>query len=113
MKNKRKYPRKFCSQSSFFATRYGIHECYIKNLGDKGAFIKTDLFLPEGNVVTVAVPASAQDSSIKRKGKVIWTDKYGFGVEFRDAIPLPNSPWFQSQRLLTIISSKSSPITIM
>ena len=52
MKNKRKYPRKFCSESSFFATRYGIHECYIKNLGNKGAFIETDLFLPEGNVVT-------------------------------------------------------------
>ena len=75
MKNKRKYPRKFCSESSFFATRYGIHECYIKNLGNKGAFIETDLFLPEGNVVTVAVPDSEQNNSIKRKGKVdgsIW-----------------------------------------
>jgi hypothetical protein len=45
-----------------------------------------DLFLPEGNVVTVAVPNSEQNNSIKRKGKVIWTDQYGFGVEFRDAI---------------------------
>ena len=86
MKNKRKYPRRFCSESSFFATRYGIHECYIKNLGNKGAFIETDLFLPEGNVVTVAVPNSEQNNSIKRKGRVIWTDQYGFGVEFRDAI---------------------------
>ena len=86
MKNKRKHPRKFCSESSFFATRYGIHECYIKNLGNKGAFIETDLFLPEGNVVTVAVPASEQNNSIKRKGKVIWTDQYGFGVEFGEPI---------------------------
>ena len=86
MKNKRKYPRKFCSVSSFFATRYGIHECFIKNLGNKGAFIETDLFLPEGNVVTLAVPSVKKNSGIKLKGKVIWTDQYGFGVEFREAI---------------------------
>jgi hypothetical protein len=86
MKNKRKYPRKFCSESSFFATRYGVHECFIKNLGNKGAFIETDLFLPEGNFVTVAVPAQGKQSSLKLKGKVVWTDQFGFGVEFRDAI---------------------------
>ncbi len=86
MKNKRKYPRKFCSESSFFATRYGLHECFIKNIGNRGAFIETDLFLPEGNVVTVAVPSIKKNSSIKLKGKVAWTDQYGFGVEFREAI---------------------------
>jgi PilZ domain len=86
MKNKRRYPRKFCSESSFFATRYGVHECFIKNLGNKGAFIETDLFLPEGNVVTVAVPSQSQKSSLKLKGKVVWTDQYGFGVEFGEAI---------------------------
>ena len=86
MKNKRKYPRKFCAESSFFATRYGVHECFIKNLGNKGAFIETDLFLPEGNVVTVAVPSGAEKSSFKRRGKVVWTDQNGFGVEFKEAI---------------------------
>ena len=86
MKNKRKYPRKFYSASSFFATRYGVHECFIKNLGNKGAFIETDLFLPEGNVVTIAVPSQSQRSSLKLKGKVVWTDQYGFGVEFGEAI---------------------------
>jgi hypothetical protein len=86
MKNKRRYPRRFCSASSFFATRYGVHECFIKNLGNKGAFIETDLFLPEGNVVTVAVPSGSEKNSLKLKGKVVWTDQYGFGVEFREAI---------------------------
>jgi phosphopantetheinyl transferase (holo-ACP synthase) len=86
IKNKRKYPRKFYSASSFFATRYGVHECFIKNLGNKGAFIETDLFLPEGNVVTIAVPSQSQRSSLKLKGKVVWTDQYGFGVEFGEAI---------------------------
>jgi hypothetical protein len=86
MINKRKYPRRFCSQSSFFATRYGVHECFIKNLGTKGAFIETDLFLPEGNVVTVAVPTHGRVSSLKLKGKVVWTDQYGFGVEFGEPI---------------------------
>ena len=86
MKNKRKYPRKFCSESSFFATRYGVHECSIKNLGSKGAFIETDLFLPEGNVVTVAVPAHGKESSLKLRGKVVWTDQFGFGVEFGEPI---------------------------
>jgi len=86
MKNKRKYSRKFCTESSFFATRYGVHECFIKNLGNKGAFIETDLFLPEGNVVTVAVPCHGQQSSLKLKGKVVWTGQYGFGVEFGEAI---------------------------
>jgi hypothetical protein len=86
MKNKRKYPRKFCSESSFFATRYGVHECFIKNLGSKGAFIETDLFLPEGNVVTVAVPTGGKESSLKLMGKVVWTDQFGFGVEFGEPI---------------------------
>lgn len=86
MKNKRRYPRKFYSESSFFATRYGVHECFIKNLGSKGAFIETDLFLPEGNVVTVAVATRGKESSLKLKGKVVWTDQYGFGVEFGEAI---------------------------
>jgi len=86
MKNKRKYPRKFCSESSFFATRYGVHECFIKNLGSKGAFIETDLFLPEGNFVTVAVPARGKESSLKLRGKVVWADQSGFGVEFGESI---------------------------
>jgi Tfp pilus assembly protein PilZ len=86
MKNKRRYPRKFYSESSFFATRYGVHECFIKNLGSKGAFIETDLFLPEGNVVTVAVSTRGKESSLKLKGKVVWTDQYGFGVEFGESI---------------------------
>jgi len=86
MKNKRKYPRKFCSESSFFATRYGVHECFIKNLGSKGAFIETDLFLPEGNVVTLAVPTRGKESSLKLMGKVVWTDQFGFGVEFGESI---------------------------
>jgi phosphopantetheinyl transferase (holo-ACP synthase) len=86
MKNKRKYPRKFCSESSFFATRYGVHECFIKNLGSKGAFIETDLFLPEGNIVTLALPVRGNESSLKLKGKVVWADQYGFGVEFGEHI---------------------------
>ncbi|MCK5204794.1 MAG: PilZ domain-containing protein [Desulfobacterales bacterium] len=86
MKNKRRYPRKFYSESSFFATRYGVHECFIKNLGSKGAFIETDLFLPLGNVVTVAVSTRGKESSLKLKGKVVWTDQYGFGVEFGESI---------------------------
>jgi phosphopantetheinyl transferase (holo-ACP synthase) len=86
MKNKRKYPRKFCSESSFFATRYGVHECFIKNLGSKGAFIETDLFLPEGNIVTIALPVRGAESSLKLKGKVVWAGQYGFGVEFRESI---------------------------
>ena len=86
MMNKRKYPRRFCSESSFFATRYGVHECYIKNLGTKGAFVETDLFLPEGNVVTLAVPTHARAGSLKLKGTVVWTDQYGFGVEFGEPI---------------------------
>ena len=86
MKNKRKYPRKFCSESSFFATRYGVHECFIKNLGSKGAFIETDLFLPEGNIVTIALPARGAHSGLKLKGKVVWAGQYGFGVEFGESI---------------------------
>ena len=86
MENKRKYPRKFCSESSFFATRYGVHECFIKNLGSKGAFIETDLFLPEGNIVTVALPVRGTESGLKLKGKVVWADQNGFGVEFGEHI---------------------------
>jgi hypothetical protein len=32
------------------------------------------------------VPSGVEKSSLKLKGKVVWTDQYGFGVEFREAI---------------------------
>ena len=90
MKNQRKYPRKSCSENTFFATQTMVFEGLIKNISAQGVFIESLLALPVGQIITVAIPSNHQhrgkDSKIE--GMVVWTNEDGFGVEFNEIIKL-------------------------
>ena len=88
MKNLRKYPRKSCSENTFFATQTMVFEGIIKNISAQGVFIESLLALPVGQIITVAIPSNhhprSKDSKIE--GMVVWTNEDGFGVELNEII---------------------------
>jgi hypothetical protein len=86
MKNHRKHPRHSCAETTFFSTRKYVIEGLIKNISPKGVFIECLLALPIGQNITVVIPRSGQKQGTECKGKVVWTNKDGFGVEFRQEL---------------------------
>ena len=88
MKNIRKFPRKNCSETTFFATQTMVFEGLIKNISQEGVYIESFLALPVGQVITVAVPSPRnKKKEIKIEGRVVWIDEDGFGVHFQEQIP--------------------------
>ena len=90
MKNQRKYPRKSCSENTFFATQTMVFEGLITNISAQGVFIESLLALPVGQIITVAIPPNyhhrSNDSKIE--GMVVRTNEDGFGVEFNEIIKI-------------------------
>ncbi len=80
--NKRKDPRKSFSQRIVFAYKEKIHRGLIKNISRSGAFIKTRAIFPVGHNLTLAFPKGKKKKPLTLKGKVIWSDRDGFGLEF-------------------------------
>ena len=88
MKNIRKFPRKNCSETTFFATRTMVFEGLIKNISQEGVYIESLLALPVGQIITVAMPSSRNKKrKIKIEGRVVWINEDGFGVQFREQMP--------------------------
>ena len=80
--NKRKDPRKSFSQRIVFAYKEKIHRGLIKNISRGGAFIRTRATFPVGHNLTLAFPKGKKKKPLKLKGKVVWSDQDGFGLEF-------------------------------
>jgi len=80
--NKRKDPRKSFSQRIVFAYKEKIHRGLIENISRSGAFIKTRATFPVGHNLTLAFPKGKKKRPLKLKGKVVWSDQDGFGLEF-------------------------------
>lgn len=88
MKNIRKFPRKNCSETTFFATQTMIFEGLIRNISQEGVYIECLLALPVGQIITVAVPSTRKKKrEIKIEGRVVWINADGFGVQFQKHMP--------------------------
>lgn len=88
MQNIRKFPRKNCSETTFFSTRTMVFEGLIKNISQEGVYIKSLLGLPVGQSITVAVPSTRRkNEDIKIAGRVVWINADGFGVQFYKQLP--------------------------
>ena len=72
--------RKHYSGPIFFATHNRLYEGEIKNFSLHGLFIRTKAFVPEGEMITIALPY-LDNKAGKCKGQIIWRNKEGFGVE--------------------------------
>lgn len=85
MKNMRRFPRKNCSETTFFATQTMVFEGLIKNISQEGVYIESLLALPVGQTITLAVRSPRNENrDIKIEGKVVWIDAEGFGVQFQE-----------------------------
>lgn len=82
----RQHPRKFCSETTFYAKEFGVYEGLIENIGKKGVFIKTGEEVATGDVITVAVPSSGSGTGIKIRGEIVWKASNGFGVNFKKSL---------------------------
>ena len=88
MKNIRKFPRKNCSETTFFTTETMVFEGLIKNISQQGVYIESLLALPVGQIITVTVPSPRNKKQvIKIEGRVVWINQNGFGVHFQEQMP--------------------------
>ena len=76
---RRKKQRVTCSESTFFSTGKEIQEILIKDIGDNGIFVESDMAVTVGQIITIAVPSSENKGS-KYRGKIAWSKQGGFGV---------------------------------
>ena len=83
IENKREHPRKTCLESTLYATKKGVYEGVIKDIGAKGVFVATNEPIAVGEIITVAVPSSRNEKGIKLEGEIVWKDQYGIGVHFK------------------------------
>jgi len=90
---KRRHSRKACDKNTFFASRDRLYEGLVKNISFGGVFVESTKAFSEGDMLTLAVPCASNDEGlklkepfndedIKMKGKIIWKNQDGFGMEF-------------------------------
>ena len=77
---RRKDDRLPYSGKIFFATQKHLYEGDLVNFSETGLFIKSQVLLPVGKIITVAPPYSNVEND-KRKGIITWTNEEGFGVK--------------------------------
>jgi hypothetical protein len=78
---KREHPRIKYSGHIFFTTPEGFFEGDLINYSQNGLYIRTTNILMVGEIITFALPYL--DGHVKRRGKVVWANESGFGVELQ------------------------------
>ncbi len=91
--DRREHKRLDCERTTFFATKEKLFEGFVKNISLGGVFVQSSGGFFPGDVLTLAVPCASNedgfklkephnDQDIKMKGRVIWRNQEGFGMEF-------------------------------
>ena len=82
--DRRKELRSSCSESIYFTTKKRIHKGKLINKSPSGLFIEASgCFAEDETIITVVPCANGRDS--KCKGRVIWCNQLGFGLELHNA----------------------------
>ena len=81
---KRKYERKDYKTNIYFSAKSNAYPAIIHNISLGGALINNDSApkIFEGEIITVNIPFSNTERSVKRKARVKWIFDTKFGVEF-------------------------------
>ena len=81
---RRRYERKKYSSDVIFSLKEKAYAGTLKDISMGGAFIITLSvnLVYRGDVVVVSIPFTDGRKSIKRKGRVLWTNNEGFALEF-------------------------------
>ena len=81
---RRRYERKQYSSDVVFSLQDKAYAGTLKDISMGGAFVITLSVnqLSRGDVVVVSIPFTSGKNSIKRRGRVLWTNNEGFALEF-------------------------------
>ncbi len=82
-KSQRRHERIYLQEVVEYMVDGEYYRDFIQDMSDSGIFIRTGRKLPEGKDVLMTLMAPDQDRPIKIKGKVVRSESYGFGVEFK------------------------------
>lgn len=78
--NKRKEPRNSHSGLISFVYKKNLYPGKLINYSPSGLFIESNSFFVEGEMITVALPASKY-KNYKQKGRIVWKNDDGCGVQ--------------------------------
>jgi hypothetical protein len=81
---RRRYERKRYSSDVIFSLKGKAYAGTLKDISMGGAFIMTLSVnqVDKEDVVVISVPFTNGRKSIKRRGRVLWTNNEGFAMEF-------------------------------
>ena len=81
---RRRYERKKYSSDVVFSLKEKAYAGTLKDISMGGAFVMTLSVnqVDRGDVVVISIPFTDGRKSIKRKGRVLWTNNEGFALEF-------------------------------
>lgn len=81
--NDRRFPRiEYFSHISFHSDER-LYAGNIINISLGGAFVQSLDIFPVGQVLTVVIPFTRKAATVRRTGKVVWSNSEGFGFEFK------------------------------
>ena len=81
---RRRYERKRYSSEVIFSLRGKAFAGTLKDISMGGAFVMTLSVgqVARADMITISIPFTNGKKSIKRRGKVLWTNDEGFAVAF-------------------------------
>ena len=81
---RRRYERKNYSSDVIFSVRDKAYAGALKDISVGGAFVTTLSVghVSRSDIVTISIPFTNGKQSVKRRGKVLWTNNDGFAMEF-------------------------------
>ena len=85
--DQRKSDRKVCDISVNYAAENRIFSDKIKDISKEGIFIESERSLRVGEEVALSFNLQGYDRPFKVKGKIVRSNKLGFGLEFQEIKP--------------------------
>ena len=81
---RRRYERKKYSSDVVFSLNGKAYAGTLKDISMGGAYVMTLSVnqVDRGDIVVISIPFTSGRKSIKRKGRVLWTNNEGFALEF-------------------------------
>ena len=81
---RRRYERKHYGSEVIFSVKGKAYPGTLKDISLGGAFVITQAVnqVDRGDTVILSIPFTDGKKSIKRRGRILWTNNEGFAVEF-------------------------------
>ena len=81
--NERRFLREEHFSQISFHSNERLYTGNIINISQGGAFVQSLDIFPVGQALTVVIPFTHKAETVKRMGKIAWSNSEGFGFEFK------------------------------